>query len=114
VQKDKWTDTIDLQVLFFRFTLDSATEFLFGESVDSQITLAPGYKRPVTASGDVNSLDFAGAFDRGQMVLAVGISRAHSMNWTLTPNRRVLALWTSTGYTIRKSLEKAVEYVMSS
>ena len=36
-----WTDTLDLQVLFFRLTLDSATEFLF-----------------------------AAAFDRGQMYLA--------------------------------------------
>ena len=30
---------VDLQPLFFRFTLDTATEFLFGESVES---LAPG------------------------------------------------------------------------
>ena len=27
--------TFDLQELFFRFTVDSATEFLFGESVES-------------------------------------------------------------------------------
>lgn len=31
-----WTAQIDLQVLFFRLTLDSATEFLVGKSVNSQ------------------------------------------------------------------------------
>jgi len=31
--------TVDLQTLFFRLTLDSATEFLFGESVHSQSSL---------------------------------------------------------------------------
>jgi hypothetical protein len=44
----------------------SATEFLFGESVDSQITLAPGHK-----STNNKSQDFALAFDQGQKVLAV-------------------------------------------
>lgn len=33
VKSDGWTDEIDIQVLFFRLTIDSATEFLFGESV---------------------------------------------------------------------------------
>ena len=31
-----WTDNVDLTPLFFNLTLDSATEFLFGESVNSQ------------------------------------------------------------------------------
>lgn len=35
------TQEVDLQVLFFRLTIDSATEFLFGESVDSQIAELP-------------------------------------------------------------------------
>lgn len=34
-QASGWTDTIDLQPLFFAYTLDHATEFLFGESSDS-------------------------------------------------------------------------------
>jgi len=33
VNSDGWTDELDIQLLFFRLTLDSATEFLFGESV---------------------------------------------------------------------------------
>jgi cytochrome P450 len=32
-----WTSEFDIQQLFFRFTMDSSTEFLFGESLDSQI-----------------------------------------------------------------------------
>lgn len=69
IKDDKWTETLDLQTFFFRFTLDSATEFLFGESVDSQITLAPGYKA-IQSSGPV-PLDFATAFDKAQLGLAV-------------------------------------------
>jgi cytochrome P450 len=33
---DDWTPTFDLQPLLERFTMDTATEFLFGESVHSQ------------------------------------------------------------------------------
>lgn len=35
---DDWTDELDLGPLFFNLTLDSSTEFLFGESVNSQDT----------------------------------------------------------------------------
>lgn len=66
-QTDAWTGLVDLQVLFFRLTLDSATEFLFGQSVDSQVRLLPGYQ---TINEDANSSDFASAFDKGQMGLA--------------------------------------------
>ncbi|KAK5117587.1 hypothetical protein LTR62_005009 [Meristemomyces frigidus] len=31
-----WTDHVDLQPMFFNFTLDTASDFLFGESLDSQ------------------------------------------------------------------------------
>lgn len=66
-----WTDEVDLQVLFFRLTLDSATEFLFGESVDSQLFALPDYSPPTARSGEgPNSERFAYAFDRGQMHLA--------------------------------------------
>jgi cytochrome P450 len=55
-----WTDTIDIQTLFFRLTLDSATEFLFGESVESQLA----YLEP---SAEDN--DFVYAFERSQWYL---------------------------------------------
>ena len=48
--------TVDLSELFFKLTIDSATEFLFGESTN---TLAPG------ASSET-AKDFADAFNRAQ------------------------------------------------
>ena len=62
-----WTSEVDLSPLFFRLTLDSATEFLFGESVGSQLAALTGY-RPAES----NSLDwtaFGPAFDAGTMAL---------------------------------------------
>ena len=48
--------TTDLAELFFRLTMDSATEFLFGESTNC---LAPG-------TSTVSSSNFATSFNRGQ------------------------------------------------
>ena len=39
-----WTPEIDLQPLFYYFTLDVATEFLYGQSVNSQMAIAGGEK----------------------------------------------------------------------
>ncbi|KAL7782769.1 cytochrome P450 [Trichoderma ceciliae] len=61
---DGWTDLVDLQPLFFRLTLDSATEFLFGESVNSQLE-----EDEPKADKDVS---FAHAFDRAQYTLSIG------------------------------------------
>lgn len=61
---DGWTDLVDLQPLFFRLTLDSATEFLFGESVNSQLEV----DQP-KSDQDVN---FAYAFDKAQYTLSIG------------------------------------------
>lgn len=52
--------TIDIQDLFFRLTMDSATEFLFGESTNC---LAPG----ITT---VSNAKFAEAFNRSQENIA--------------------------------------------
>lgn len=61
---ERWTNLVDLQVLFFRLTLDSATEFLFGESVDSQLTELTGAQN--------SAKEFANAFDQSQLALSVG------------------------------------------
>ncbi|KAK8141368.1 hypothetical protein G3M48_000177, partial [Beauveria asiatica] len=58
-----WSGAVDLQPLFFRLTLDSATEFLFGESVNSQL------RREGDASNDAHA--FATSFDASQNQLAV-------------------------------------------
>lgn len=79
LQADGWTNEIDLQVLFFRLTLDTATEFLFGESVDSQLRLQLGYE--ATRDDDLSS-DFASAFDKGQMALATR-ARFAEMYWVV-------------------------------
>ena len=40
--EDHWTKKVDLQPLFYNFTLDTATEFLYGQSVNSQNPAARG------------------------------------------------------------------------
>lgn len=66
---DGWTDEVDLQVLFFRLTLDSATEFLFGKSIDSQLSALPS-SSPFAADHGAEESKFAYAFDKGQAILA--------------------------------------------
>lgn len=75
---DRWTTLVDLQPLFFHLTLDSATEFLFGESVDSQVNELKG--------GASRAKEFANAFDQSQMTLAVG-SRLGNSLWWLVHNK---------------------------
>lgn len=76
VHSTGWTSPIDLQTLFFRLTLDSACEFLFGYSPDSQLAALPDSvlapKHRFTDGTDL-LLDgelFARQFDRGQSFLA--------------------------------------------
>lgn len=69
VNTDGWTDVTDIKKLFFRLTLDSASEFLFGQSVDSQLTELPGYSATKSPM-DVNEKDFAFAFDKAQAQIA--------------------------------------------
>jgi cytochrome P450 len=59
-----WTQTLDIQVLFFRLTLDSATEFLFGESLNSQTAAV---KRSESLQAEEKG--FMHAFDRSQWYL---------------------------------------------
>jgi cytochrome P450 len=72
---DGWSAAFDIQPLFFRLTLDAATEFLFGESVDSQLAALPDtvLRDSGRRKGDGSCLDeslFAGAFDRAQAIIA--------------------------------------------
>lgn len=71
VRHDGWTEKLDLQVLFFRLTLDSATEFLFGESVNSQDINLPGEAQlDGVATAPQDEKTFANAFDASQRHLA--------------------------------------------
>ncbi|KAK6457023.1 cytochrome P450 52A6 [Scheffersomyces xylosifermentans] len=76
--KAKKGETFDLQELFFRLTLDSATEFLFGESVHSLLDEEVGVT-PVSIDG---TSTFAESFNTSQRYLA---SRSYSqiLYWTI-------------------------------
>lgn len=58
VGEDKWTSTIDLQPLFFYFTLDTATEFLYGQSVHSQAAMAGLEEK----TGEIDGANFSHHF----------------------------------------------------
>lgn len=72
-----WTPTLDLQVLFFRLTLDSATEFLFGESLDSQIA---HLKSSLDQKDDHDGSLFGDAFDQATATMATG-TRLGAFYW---------------------------------
>jgi cytochrome P450 len=84
--KAGWTDRVDLSPLFFRLTLDSATEFLFGQSVQSQISSLPGYsaEKPRQAGQDLDWTSFGRAFDSGTMTVGVR-GRLNEMYWLYFP-----------------------------
>lgn len=64
-KRDGWTDMNDLLPLFFRLTIDSASEFLFGRSVDSQLNALDGMKDQNTPEAG-----FVAAFEKAQEYMA--------------------------------------------
>ncbi|APA15520.1 hypothetical protein sscle_15g102900 [Sclerotinia sclerotiorum 1980 UF-70] len=62
--------TFDLQSLFFKLTLDTATEFLFGKSVHS-----------LTSIEGSEQQKFGAAFDLGQIKLEVRFTMGKLSNW---------------------------------
>ncbi|PYH91121.1 cytochrome P450 alkane hydroxylase [Aspergillus ellipticus CBS 707.79] len=58
--------TVDLQELFFEYTIDSATEFLFGHSVHS-------LKKRRVGIRDSTEQDFASAFNYAQKAIQTGL-----------------------------------------
>ncbi|KAF7861911.1 hypothetical protein EAF04_007792 [Stromatinia cepivora] len=92
IQADGWIESVDLLPYFFRLTIDLATEFLFGESVNSQLKLLPGYESIRAKSSDTHlstsesESAFAHAFDVGQAALA---TRARFMDsWWLYDSKQ--------------------------
>jgi cytochrome P450 len=78
---DGWIHEVDLQSYFFRLTLDVSTEFLFGESVNSQLQLLPGHQS--SKMGSVDSR-LAQAFDTAQKGLTNRI-RFGPLYWLHSP-----------------------------
>ncbi|KAH0538865.1 hypothetical protein FGG08_004582 [Glutinoglossum americanum] len=82
VAEGMWTKEVDLLELFYRFTLDTATEFLFGESTESQVAeLSKKQGGGIDKDGPENQLksspknpepemDFATAFTTAQDFLS--------------------------------------------
>ena len=67
VASDGWTATTDLQPLNFRLTIDSASEFLFGESVNTQLSALPNH---LSSSQSAEDAEFVKAFERSQDLIA--------------------------------------------
>ena len=78
VQRDGWTAETEIQSLFFRLTIDSATEFLFGESVDSQLMEAEDALSSPTKSAEqkTRELAFSKNFDAAQSHLVRSLKSA--------------------------------------
>ncbi|KAJ8605074.1 hypothetical protein MRB53_041547 [Persea americana] len=70
---DGWTAVTNIQVLFFRLTIDAATDFLFGESLLSQLTEAQQSPAERQAS-------FATNFDSAQSHMAQAF-RLGDLHW---------------------------------
>jgi cytochrome P450 len=83
VQQDGWTAETDIQTLFFRFTIDSATEFLFGTTVDSQLSEAKMSSGKSQAQLDREHA-FASSFDAAQRHLATRF-RLGDLWWLSNP-----------------------------
>lgn len=77
-----WTDPVNLKPMFFRYTLDSATEFLFGQSVDSQLDALSDDHHFKQKSRGWSS--FPPCFDATMMVLGTR-SRISDLWWLCSP-----------------------------
>ncbi|KAI9661298.1 MAG: hypothetical protein M1821_009625 [Bathelium mastoideum] len=85
VNAEGWTEELDIQTLFFRITIDTATEFLFGESVDSQLANLPeGVPAKCTKKGFQEESVFAPAFDHSQKWISYR-SRYGQFFWLVNP-----------------------------
>ena len=69
VGSNGWTQTVDLQPLNFHLTIDSASEFLFGESVNCQLTALAGENGLPNVDGIENAA-FVAAFESSQDMIA--------------------------------------------
>lgn len=75
-----WTDTIDLGPLFFRLTIDSATEFLFGVSISSQSAALSTQEK----GQHYEWASLAESFDRGTAALGAR-ARLSDFYWLHNP-----------------------------
>ncbi|GKT55949.1 cytochrome P450 [Colletotrichum tofieldiae] len=78
--------TVDIMPMLFRFTLDTATGFLFGESVESQMAAATGVSSTTSAATAMaadqsgNDMTFAEAFHEAQAWITTRV-RLQGLYW---------------------------------
>jgi cytochrome P450 len=81
-----WTGPVDLQPLFYYFTLDAATEFLYGQSVHSQTAISHGETTATGIDGAAFSrnmdaakhcVDKRGALGKFSWLMRMGKMNAH-------------------------------------
>lgn len=82
VRDDGWTDTTNIQELFFRLTIDTATEFLFGESTNTQVTTLA--KSQTNSTGRWDERAFAKHFDSVQRHMSSKF-RFGDLHWLHNP-----------------------------
>ncbi|KIX08002.1 uncharacterized protein Z518_02657 [Rhinocladiella mackenziei CBS 650.93] len=82
VDSSGWTAATDLGPIFFRLTLDTATEFLFGESVHAQSAALPPNASALPTA--FNHHDIGADFDHGTSVLGIR-SRLAGLYWLYNP-----------------------------
>jgi cytochrome P450 len=87
INADGWTEKVDLQPLFFNLTLDSATEFLFGETVNSQLAGLPDHPDLTKRDKNGKKLDwstFGADWDYATMTLGKR-GRLGEAYWVYSP-----------------------------
>jgi cytochrome P450 len=74
---DAWTEVVDLQPLFYRLTMDSASEFLFGQSTNTQLS---ALSKEASAK-NAEDTDFVGAFEACQyrIMMAMLLNEFYSL-----------------------------------
>ncbi|CAI4215786.1 unnamed protein product [Parascedosporium putredinis] len=93
---DGWTSAVDLQPAVFNFTLDTATSFLFGESVESQSAYIHaknsnlGGTKDATAAQEATSANFLDAF-------------ATASDYTIYRLRLQSLYWLADGFKFRRA-----------
>ncbi|KAK9487661.1 cytochrome P450 [Lipomyces starkeyi] len=89
------TESVDIQELFYKLTMDSATEFLFGESVNSLKLVSTAEDIPeinrksqtqVRAASSDGKQDFAHAFNYSQEVVSFRVL-LQSWYWLMNPKK---------------------------
>ncbi|KAF1808459.1 cytochrome P450 [Eremomyces bilateralis CBS 781.70] len=80
VDHSAWTAETDLLPLFHRLTLDTSTEFLFGESLEAQLSALPGRNHKATSYGR-GEVAFAHHWESALRALSRGTRLGTQWKW---------------------------------